>query len=140
MLSISPVEGWRNSVTGQIYYNYVNCGPDGYKNYMPKYDFATQNVQMDGRYTLIGSRAEVPQEGWKKLTTGILFKLGKLGNAALKTPGMAAVALGKVASPVLKGTANILGTALTLGALRGGGSGRTRKHTKKNKKTRKHKK
>lgn len=147
MLSIAPVEGWRNSVTGQIYYNYVNCGPDGYKNYMPKYDFASQNVQMDGRYTLIGSRAEVPEDGWKKLTNGILFKLGKLGNAALKTPGMAMGAVGtglamgaRAAAPVVKGTASLLGNALTLGMLRRGGGGRTRKHTKKNKKTRKHKK
>jgi hypothetical protein len=143
MLSIAPVEGWRNSVTGQIYYNYVNCGPDGYKNYMPKYDFSTQNVQMDNRYTLIGSRAEVPEDGWKKLTNGILFKLGKLGNAALKTPGMAVGAVGtglamgaKAVAPVVKGTASILGNALTLGLLRRRG-GRTRKHTKKNRKTRK---
>jgi len=146
MLSIAPVEGWRNPVTGQIYYNYVNCGPDGYKNYMPKYDFSTQNVQMDCRYTLIGSRAEVPEDGWKKLTNGILFKLGKLGNAVLKTPGMAVGAVGtglamgaKAVAPVVKGTASILGNALTLGLLRRGG-GRTRKHTKKNRNTRKHKK
>jgi len=140
MLSIAPVEGWRNSVTGQVYYNYVNCGPDGYKNYMPKYDFSTQNVQMDCRYTLIGARAEVPEDGWKKLTNGILFKLGKIGNAALRSPlsigsalGTGASAVGKVLSPIVSNMAN---NALNMAMRRGG---RTRKHTKKNRNTRKHK-
>jgi hypothetical protein len=69
--------------------------------------------------------------------------MGKLGNVALKTPGMAVGAVGtglamgaKAVAPVVKGTASILGNALTLGLLRRRG-GRTRKHTKKNRKTRK---
>jgi hypothetical protein len=169
MLSIAPVEGWRNSVTGQIYYNYVNCGPDGYKNYRPKYDFSTQNVQMDNRYTLIGSRAEVPEDGWKKLTNGILFKLGKVGNMALRSPltigsavgtgtavgaralgtgaavgaralGTALAPVGKALAPVARTTGSIVGNMLTLGALSRMGGGRTRRRGKKNRKTRKQKK
>jgi|Laugresbdmm110sn_2_1035109.scaffolds.fasta_scaffold00715_3 hypothetical protein len=155
MLSIAPVEDWRNPVTGFVRYNYVNCSPDGYKNYMPKYDYSTQNVQMDCRYTLITSRSEVSEDGWKKLTTGILFKLGKLGNSALRSPlaaasvvgtgtamgaralGTALAPVGKALAPIARTTGSIVGNVLTLGALNRMGGGRTRRRGKKNRKTRK---
>ena len=158
MLSIAPVEGWRNSVTGQIYYNYVNCDPDGYENYRPKFDFTTQDPKTDCRYTLISSRSEVPEDGWKKLTKGILFKMGKIGNMALRSPvtigsavgtgaamganalGSALAPVGKALAPVARTTGSIIGNVLTLGALNRMGGGRTRRRGKKNRKTRKHKK
>jgi len=150
LISIAPVEDWRNPVTGFIRYNYVNCGPDGYQNYKPTLHYETTNVLTDPRYTLIKFRFQVPIEAWAKLNITRLFKLGKLGNNILRSPLMAASALGTGLSAVGNATGQVIGAVAdnTIGAAvrtfipgfsrYGRGGARSRKHIKNNRSTRKH--